>query len=147
MPFPSTIYMNPVVPQGYYFAKVRNVMTERVTGADRPKIWVELELGPMYREHSGRRFCVIIHPSEKAGYIYVNFLNSFRVTGARYEEAIGRWASVELCPAKYEKTHYSAVRFCHQLRVIRRQCLRLEEVERRLGEVTEEGMERVRMGG
>lgn len=128
MKFPSTIYANPTIPEGFYWVKINNVLTEEC-GATRPRIWVELEVGPMHEQLAGTRLCSIIHPTEKAQFIFTNFVNSFRVKGGNVHDAIGRWATVMIYPAEYEGSKYSAIKFVYQQPQTRKNALEIEESE------------------
>jgi hypothetical protein len=129
MRFPSTIYANPLIPHGYYWAKVTDLRIEHC-GMERPRLWVELEIGPMHEEQRGLQLCSIIHPTAASVYFYSNFIHAFRISGMNYLEAIGRWASVEVHPAEYQGTEYSAVKYTHQPVPLRVEALRIEQAEK-----------------
>ena len=139
MKFPSTIYANPIVEPGYYWAKCVDVVPEHC-GAERPRLWIQLELGPMHEGAAGVRLCTILHPTPAARYFFVNFLNAYRVHGLNYNEAIGRWASIQVYAAEYGATKYSAIKFTYQSLPLRIGAQRLERADA-AGQLNENGVE------
>lgn len=126
--FPSTIYLNPVLPPGFYWLKLVDVESEHC-GAERPRLWLNFEVGPMHEGFARRHLCTIIHPTEKARFYYVNFVNAFRVVGMDFTGAIGRWASVAVAPAEFNGTTYSTLRFTHQPLPLRNSASQIEHAE------------------
>ncbi len=122
---------NPLVKEGYYFAKVVSIDSEP---ADYffPKLLIRLVLHPMYSLSKGSVFCAILNPGDRSFYHYKNFFNTFMlgVPTDDLEKAVGRWGSIEICTAEYGDVGYSIVRFCYQPLPVRMESWRIGRDER-----------------
>ena len=123
----SSIYKNPRIRKGYYFVKVMDIATEEL-GLNRPRIYVELKIGPMHEE-SRTNLHSIIHATDAAVYFYKNFIFTFLIRNNRYHEAIGKWGCIEVLNAKYGETKYSTVKYVWQSRERRNQIYQIMQEE------------------
>ena len=141
MPLKFNIYANPVIAPSFYWAKVVDLRAEQVDDG-RPRLHIRLQIGPMHEAAAGLTLASIIHPTEAARFYFVNFVNAYRIAGPNYEQAIGRWASVQVSPAKYQGAEYSAVKYTHQPLLIRTKSIILERAEA-LGRLDQETLGQV----
>jgi len=131
----NILLKNPLIPEGYYYAKVIEVETEQ-SGYNYPKLLVTLTLHPMYGLPPTTCFRAILHPSEKAWFHYKNFFNTY-LLGKDVDEldkAVGVWGSVKIYSSGFEDIEYSAVRFCYQPIPIRLESWRITKEEKSIGE-------------
>ena len=133
------IYINPLIPRGYYWVKVLDVRAEDCE-AIRPRLYIRLQIGPMHEAVAGLTLNSIIQPSDAAKYYFINFLAAFRVAGLQYEQAIGRWASVEVYPAEYEGKEFSAVKYTYQAGLLKLHAIWIERAEAS-GRLTQSSLE------
>lgn len=127
----STIYENPVIPQGFYFAKLIDLELEEV-GAERPLIWAKLRIGPFYDNGAaGSILTAIIHPTEKADKYYLGFRQNFNLSEEppNYTKALSRWGCIWAYATTYKNTTYAAVRFCYQPIDIRLKAVEIRELD------------------
>ena len=122
----NILFKNPIIPEGYYFAKILNIDTEP-SNYIYPKILLKLQLHQKYELGSNNIFYSIIHPTDDSYYHYKNFFNSFmlRQETDKLEEAIGAWGSVEICNSEFNDTKYSTVKFVYNPREIMIQSFRI----------------------
>ena len=122
---------NPLVPQGYYYAKVISIEAE-TSNYRFPKFLIKLKIHPIYCLEKGSLFCAILNPNERSYIHYVNFFNTFFLGEEieNHEKAVGEWGSVELKPAEFGGIEYSSVRFCYQPLPVRMESWRIGRDER-----------------
>ena len=114
----SIIFKNPIIPNGYYFAKIKDIETE-ASDYIFPKILVQLELHKDYG-FTDNIFHAIIHPTQNSYYHYKNFFNSFMITKSidKLKEAIGLWASIKIYKSDFQGSEYCFVKFVYNPREI-----------------------------
>ena len=122
----NIILRNPLIPEGYYFSKIKDIDTE-ASNFIFPKLLVKLELHKHYELGENNIFHAILHPTQDSYYHYKNFFNSFmfRQETDKLNEAIGLWGSVELSTSTFEKIEYSVVKFVYNPREIMIQSFRI----------------------
>lgn len=122
---------NPLIPEGYYFAKVIDVEAEHAEYLF-PKLLIKLQLHPMYGLPKDTLFQAILFPTDKSFFYYKNFFNTFMpgVDTDNTEKAVGKWGSIEVYNSEFGDIEYSAVRFCYQPLTIRLETWRLEKEEK-----------------
>ena len=122
----NIILKNPLIPEGYYFAKIIDIETE-ASNFIFPKLLVKLELHKQYELDENNIFHAILHPTEDSYYHYKNFFNSFmfRQETDKLEEAIGLWGSIEISHSTFQELKYSAVRFVYNPRDIMMESFRI----------------------
>ena len=115
----NILFNNPIIPAGYYFAKIINIETE-ASDYIYPKILVKLELHQKYELKNHNIFYAILHPTSDSYYHYKNFFNTFLLgqDTDNLDEAVGQWGSVEICKSEFSDIKYSAVRFVYQPREV-----------------------------
>jgi len=115
----STLLTNPLVPPGYYFAKVISVKAEPSQYLF-PKLLIKLQLHAMYGVSEASLFAAIIYPTEKSYYHYKNFFNTFMLGNDKgdIDAAVGEWGSICLYNSKFGNIEYSAVKFHYQPRAV-----------------------------
>ena len=133
------IYDNPLIDKGFYWVKVIDVRVEPCSGGW-PRLHIRLQVGLMHEEIAGMVFTSVIHPSDASMCHRLNFLAAFRAPDFQYKDAIGRWSSVEIYPAEYGGTHYSAVRYAAPPRLQNLWAIWLERVDE-AGRLTKETLE------
>ena len=122
---------NPLIPEGYYFAKVIEIEAEPAEYYF-PKLLVKLQLHPMYGLPKHTCFQAILFPTNKSYYHYKNFFNTY-MPGQDADDltkAVGNWGSVEIYNSEFGDIEYSAVRFCYQPLAIRLDAHRLTKEEK-----------------
>ncbi len=122
---------NPLIPEGYYFAKVIEIESEP-SDYYFPKIMVKLQLHPMYGLSNDTCLRAILIPTEKSYYHYKNFFNTY-MPGQDADDltkAVGKWGSVEIYTSEFGDIEYSAARFCYQPLAIRLDAHRLTKEEK-----------------
>ena len=128
----SIILKNPLIPEGYYFAKITDIEAEESTFIF-PKLLVKLQLHKQYKLGENNIFHAILHPTSNSYYHYKNFFNSFMLGQEtdKLEEAIGLWGSVELSNSTFQELEYSAVRFVYNPRDIMIESFRIWKEDNR----------------
>lgn len=127
----KSVFDNPIIPMGYYYAQVLRIEAEPVDGFTFPKLHIQLRLHPGYGLPEGALFSAILFPSPKTYFHYKNFYNTFMLgqfTDA-LDKAIGHWGCVQIYPSIYAGVEYSAVRFVYQPMPIRMESWRLDREE------------------
>jgi len=122
---------NPLIPEGYYFAKVIDVEAEPAEYFF-PKLLIKLQLHPMYGLPKDTYFQAILFPTDKAFFYYKNFFNTY-MPGKDADDmamAVGKWGSIEVYNSEFGDIEYSAVRFCYQPLWIRLESWRIEKEEK-----------------
>ena len=113
----SAIYSNSIIEPRFYFAKLVNLETEKSDFAF-PKIMAQLRFHPKDGVAKDTILTSIIHPSHKSADIYAKFIATFMIDDIndpnQIKQAIGRWGSVGVFNAKYDKTEYSAIAYKYQ---------------------------------
>ena len=128
----SIVLDNPLIPDGYYYAKLLTVETEP-SDYVYPKILATLGLHQMYNLAPNNVLCAIIHPTANSHFHYKNFHNTFFM-GKRIDElrsGINRWGSVKSYRTQFNGVEYSAVRFIYQPLPIMMDCWQLSKDESR----------------
>ena len=111
----ASIYSNPSIPAGLYFAKLLDVHLEE---SDHPYLWASLLTGPAYGEYSGMKLSAILYLTPKSQELLNKFRTTFRVSGPHcpesYLDALGRWGCVSVFPSAHQMTEFSCVSFVNQ---------------------------------
>ena len=116
----STIYNNPIVPNGFYFMKVVSIQDEPANYLF-PKLLIQLKPHPQYKMDENIEFASILHPTHASYWHYKNFFNTFMLGEIvfEFEKALGQWGSVKLEQCRYGEVEYSAVKFVYQPILVR----------------------------
>ena len=127
---------NPLIPEGYYYAKVIEVEAEP---ADHlyPKLLVTLQLHPMHGLSKETHFRAILFPTDKSFFHYKNFFNTF-MPGKNTDDldkAVGTWGSIQIYNSEFGEIEYSAVKFCYQPRWIMMESWRLTKEEKNISKL------------
>lgn len=118
----SAIYRNPRIPEGYYFAKVEDVIEQNLND-EYPLVQVRLKLWD--ETVRGVQLASILHPTAKCRFFHENFTATFRID-APHCFAKGKWGCIEVYDANYQGTCYSAVKFIYQKADVKRKVIALE---------------------
>ena len=125
----NIILNNPIIPTGYYTAKVIAIEKELARNYYLPKLQITLQLHPSYGLSTNDLFYALIHPTEKSYYHYENLFNTFLFSNYVeidiIDKAIGEWGSVEISKSEFEEIEYSIVRFVYQPLKVRFETLRM----------------------
>ena len=128
----SIIYSNRIIEPRFYFVKLVNLETEDCDFAF-PKIMAQLRFNPKDGVPKDTILTSIIHPSHKSAEIYNKFIATFLIDDIndpeQIKQAIGRWGSVGVFKAKYDKTEYSAIAYKFQSQMDVRVVLRITRQE------------------
>jgi hypothetical protein len=117
----SSIYHNPIVPEGYYYVQVVHLETDDVSGCKKPRILVELEPWWEHDLDSDTRFSAIVYPTESARFYYENFQNTFlKNPNEPVEQALHRWGCVQILNTRYNQTEYSSVKWIRQIQAAKK---------------------------
>lgn len=127
----SLIYKNPVIPSGFYYAKVIHV-EEEPSHYLFPKLLIQLTL---HAEHGLPKDIIltsILHPTPNSYWHFRNFFHTFAWGDclADVEEIIGQWGSVKVLKNEYNDTEYSSVKFVYQPRLVRIESNRIMREEK-----------------
>lgn len=125
---------NPLIPEGYYFAKVVEIESEP-SDYNFPKIMVRLQVDPMYGFPRNTCLRAILNPTEKSYYHYKNFFNTYMpgLDADDLTKAIGNWGSINVYNSEFGDVEYSTVKFCYQPIAIRLDACRLAKAEQAEG--------------
>jgi len=97
----KSVFDNPIIPNGYYYAKVLRIEAEPVLDSKFPKLYIQLRLHPSYGLPEGTLFSAILFPTSKTYFHYKNFYNTYMLgqfTDA-LDTAIGHWGCVQIYPS------------------------------------------------
>jgi len=127
----KSVLNNPLIPSGYYYAKVLRIEAEPVPDSKFPKLHIQLRLHPSYGLSEGTIFSSLLFPSPKTYYHYKNFYNTFMLGQFtnEFDKAIGQWGCVQIYPSTVAGVEYSSVRFVYQPMPIRMESWRLDREE------------------
>lgn len=112
----SSIYHNPIVPEGYYYVQIVHLETDEVPGCNKPRILVKLE--PWWEHDLGEDilFTAIVYPTEAARFYYENFQNTFLKSKEEpVVQALNRWGCVQILNTRFDNTEYSSVKWIRQI--------------------------------
>jgi hypothetical protein len=122
----SSIYHNPQISPGYYYAKVIDLQTEPMAGYMMPKVLVRLRLHSDHELGDNVILAAVVYPTPNAKFIYMNFLNTFLENHeVEINKIQNRWGCIKVYPAKYGTTEYSAVQWIYQLPPAKRQIAKI----------------------
>jgi hypothetical protein len=123
---PCSIYRNPQIPSGYFYAKVIDLQTEPMEGYVMPKVLVKLKLHSDHGLGDNVVLSAIVYPTPKAKFFYMNFLNTFLTNDeVDVEKVKNRWGCIKVYPTKYGQTEYSAVQWIYQLPPVKQQIAKI----------------------
>jgi len=127
----SIIYNNPIIPNGFYYAKVIEAEAEPSDYLF-PKLLIKLILHHSYNLPENIVFSAIIHPTHMSYWHYKNFFHTFLWDGyiGEHEKTVGQWGSVKIQKSMYDENGYSSVRFVYQPRLIRIETYRIMKAEK-----------------
>ncbi len=109
-----TIYLNPIIPPDFYYAKIIHLETEPAA-FQFPKILTKLSIHPIHHLPENTILTSIIHPTNKSREHFEKFVHTFLNPDERdVSMADGRWGSIWVYNAKYDETEYSSVKFVFQ---------------------------------
>jgi len=136
----KSVLNNPLIPSGYYYAKVLRIEAEPVADSKFSKLHIQLRLHPSYGLPEGTIFSALLFPSPKTYFHYKNFYNTYMLGQYtdEFDKAIGHWGCVQIYPSLLAGVEYSAVRFVYQPMPIRLESWRLDKEERNNDPVGEE---------
>jgi len=127
----SSIYRNPIIPEGYYYLKVIDIQTEPYQDCVMPRIQVRLQPHPDDGFDKELTLSAIVYPTEKAKYFMLNFLNTFLENDeTNVEKVLHRWGCVRVYTAEYGESQYSAIKWIYQTPITRRNIEHIYEEER-----------------
>lgn len=116
----ASIYANPIIPGGLYYAKLIDLYVEREQS---PYIWASLMLSPAYGEHAGALLSSILYVTPQSQTLVAKFKSTFCITGAdtigNYQQSIGLWGCVSVVPRTYLHDDFSCVVYVTQNRQMR----------------------------
>jgi len=126
----ATVFDNPLIPEGYYYAKIIAVESEP-SDYTFPKLLIELTIHPMYGISDDAELSAIIHPTDRSYYHYKNFFNTYMlgVETDEIDKAVGRWGSIQIVNSHFNDSQYSTVRFVYQPLQIRMESWRIGQDE------------------
>jgi len=127
-----SVLNNPLIPSGYYYAKVLRIEAEPVPDLKFPKLHIQLRLHPSYGLPEGTIFSSLLFPSPKTYFHYKNFYNTYMLGQFtdEFHKAIGTWGCIQIYPSLLAGVEYSSVRFVYQTMPIRMKSWRIEREER-----------------
>lgn len=111
----ATVFDNPLIPDGYYYAKVTSIEQEPAN-FQYPKLLITLKLHRMYGIND--TLAAILYPTEKSQFHYKNFIRSFIMytDHCSFDEIPNVYGSIDICRSRYQDTVYSGVRFVYMPR-------------------------------
>ena len=112
----SSIYSNPVLPEGIYVAKVIGVENETFPT---PAVYVKLRLGPDQKEASGKTMVAVVYDTEKGRPLLSKFRQTFRTFGKSDSAAVGKWGCIGVFKNSYQGTKFGNVNFIDQKPLMR----------------------------
>jgi len=127
----KSVFDNPIIPNGYYYAKVLRIEAEPVLDSKFPKLYIQLRLHPSYGLSEGTIFSSLLFPSPKTYFHYKNFYNTYMLGQFtdEFDKAIGQWGCIQIYPSILAGVEYSSVRFVYQPMPIRMESWRLDREE------------------
>jgi len=109
----SLIYHNPIIPQGYYYAKVIRCEAEPAD-FHFPKLLIYLKPHHSYNLNNVI-LASIIHPTINSQFHYGNFWNTYAIwANGDINKTINQHGSILVYNAEYNGTEYSAVKYVYQ---------------------------------
>ena len=124
----SAMFRNKLIESGEYMAQV--VFVQAVTKPDgSTALYVEIELGNNESRYDGTRLTAILQPTSKGQRFIDAFEESYRVSPANLQEAVGRWASVYVYESLYKGTSFGGVKFHRQVGAAKEKAATLEEIK------------------
>lgn len=116
----ASIYANPVIPGGLYYAKLIDLHVEQEQSS---YIWASLMLSPAYGAHAGAMLSSILYVTPQSQALVAKFKSTFRIVGAdtleNYQESIGLWGCVSVVPRTYQHDDFSCIVYVTQNRQMR----------------------------
>lgn len=126
----ASIYANPVIPSGLYYAKLIDLYVEE---NDSPYIWASLMLSPAYGENAGKILSSILYMTPQSQTLVAKFKLTFRITGddtlENYQQSIGLWGCISIVPCVYQHDEFSCVVYITQNRQMRLVVDRMKKME------------------
>ena len=111
----ATVFNNPTIPDGYYYAKIISIEQEPAN-FKYPKLLIKLKLHRMYGIDD--TLTAILYPTEKSLFHYKNFIRSYIMytDHCSFDEIPDVYGSIEICRTKYEETMFSSAKFVYMPR-------------------------------
>ena len=123
----ASIYSNPVIPTGLYYAQLLDLDLDT---SDSPYLWTCLALGEQYGAYSGTKLHSILYFTPKTEELVAKFKATFRIDEAHtldeHLEALGRWGCVGVYESHYQNDEFLCVSFVRQNRQMRITCGMME---------------------
>lgn len=130
----ASIYANPLILNGFYYAKLLDVHVE--TG-EQPYLWASLLARSNSHDAADVRLSSIIYRSSKSEELLTKFRWTFRIeddTIDAHLAALGRWGCVGVVTNTYQQQEYSAVIYIQQNLAMRNISRLLANREKMIGE-------------
>jgi len=113
----TIIFNNPLIPEGYYYAKVISTEQEQAN-FKYPKLLIKLKLHRIYGIIDDDTLASIIYPTEKSLFHYKNFIRSFIIYNddLSFGTIPDVYGTIQVSRVRYEDTVYSSVKFVYMPR-------------------------------
>ena len=134
----ATVFNNPTIPYGYYYAKVISIEQEPAN-FKYPKLLIKLKLHRMYGIEDDT-LASILYPTEKSQFHYKNFIRSFIMYNeiCSFDTIPDVYGTIEVSRARYEETIYSSIRFVYMPRWAMMEAIQLTRQDEEDGHVAPE---------
>jgi len=126
----ASIYANPLIPGGLYYAKLIDLYVEE---KDSSYIWASLMLSPAYGEYAGKILSSLLYVTPQSQTLVDKFKSTFRITGddtlENYQQSVGLWGCVSIVPRNYQHEDFSCAVYVTQNRQMRYVAEKLQKAE------------------
>jgi len=116
----ASIYANPIIAGGLYYAKLIDLHVEE---QDSQYIWASLMLSPVYGENAGKILSSILYMTPQSQALVAKFKSTFHISGEdtleNYQQSVGLWGCVSVVPRTYQHEEFSCIVYITQNRQMR----------------------------